>query len=174
MKNIIKKAQKGDDDAFLMLFKCYEQDIYRMAFIYMKNQNDALDIVQETAYRAFKAIAQLKDHRYVKTWLIKIAINCSLDLLRQQQKNVLIQQQFSEKYTDFTEDNLALQITLHDLMNVLNEGEKSVIILKYYEDLTFKEIAETLNIPLGTAKTILYKALQKLRQNAKGDEWYEA
>lgn len=82
MQNLVKKAQKGDDGAFYALFHQYEQDIYRMAFVYVKNQNDALDVVQETAYRSFKSIKTLKDPSLFKTWLIRIAVNCSLDVLR--------------------------------------------------------------------------------------------
>ena len=86
--DLIKKAQKGNDKAFLTLFQEYEQDIYRMAYIYVKNQNDALDVVQETAYRSFKSIGTLKEPRYFKTWLMRIAISCSLDILRKR-KNVV-------------------------------------------------------------------------------------
>ena len=77
MLNLIKKAQKGNDKAFLTLFQQYEQDIYRTAFVYVKNQSDALDVVQETAYRSFKSIKDLKEPKYFKTWLIRIAISCA-------------------------------------------------------------------------------------------------
>lgn len=77
----MKKAQKGNDEAFLKLFQEYEKDIYRTAFVYVKNQEDALDIVQETAYRSFKSIKDLKEPKYFKTWLIRIAISCAIDIL---------------------------------------------------------------------------------------------
>lgn len=51
--NLVKQAQKGNDQAFLQLFQQYVQEIYKMAFIYVKNESDALDVVQETAYAAF-------------------------------------------------------------------------------------------------------------------------
>lgn len=174
MQNIVKKAQKGDDKAFLALFQKYEQDIYRIAFVYVKNQSDALDVVQETAYRSFKTIKSLKEPKYFKTWLIRVAVNCSLDLIRKQKKVVRLKPEFAENLSDdISEEDVLLQITVRDLIELLNEGEKSVVILRFYEDLTFKEISETLEIPLGTAKTILYKALDKLRQNLKGDDLYE-
>lgn len=58
-------------------------------------------------------------------------------------------------------------------MNELNDDEKSIVILKYYEGYSFKEIAELLNMPLGTSKSILYRALEKLRKQAKGASIYE-
>lgn len=83
---MIEKARKGNDNAFLKLFQEYESVIYRTAFMYVKNQNDALDVVQETAYRSFKSIKNLNESKYFKTWLIKIAISCALDMLRKQKK----------------------------------------------------------------------------------------
>lgn len=174
MIDLVRKAQKGNDHAFLTLFQQYEEDIYRIAFIYVKNQNDALDIVQETAYRSFKTIKKLKEPKYFKTWLIRIAINCSIDLLHKQRKTVQMIHIVEENIAAEGNENIDLEITLHDLMEYLNEAEKSVVILRFYEDLTFKEISETLNIPLGTAKSILYRALEKLRNKMKGDDGNES
>ncbi|MFA9558525.1 sigma-70 family RNA polymerase sigma factor [Evansella sp. AB-rgal1] len=165
MLELVKKAQKGNDEAFLTLFQKYEEDIYRIAFVYMKNQNDALDVVQETAYRSFKTIKKLKEPSYFKTWLIRIAINCSLDLLKKQRKTVQLIPEYEEYISGDVKEDIDLELTLHDLMEYLNELEKSVVILRFYEDLTFKEVSETLDIPLGSAKTILYRALEKLRRN---------
>ena len=60
LERLVKKAQKGDDKAYLMLFQQYETDIYRMAYVYVKNKDDALDLVQEVAYQSFKKISTLK------------------------------------------------------------------------------------------------------------------
>jgi RNA polymerase sigma-70 factor (ECF subfamily) len=171
--NLVKKAQKGNDKAFSRLFLTYEQDIYRTAFIYMKNQSDALDVVQETAYRSFKSIKNLKDPIYFKTWLMRIAINCSLDLLRKQKNLVQLKPNFDEFISGDVNEDIALEMTVHDIIERLKEFEKSVIILRFYEDLTIKEVAETLDIPLGTAKTILYRALNKLRKDLIGDGDYD-
>jgi RNA polymerase sigma-70 factor (ECF subfamily) len=171
--NLVKKAQKGNEKAFLRLFQKHEQDIYRTAFIYMKNQSDALDVVQETAYRSFKSIKNLIEPNYFKTWLIRIAINCSLDLLRKQ--NILVQMKpdFEDFVSGDVNEDIALKMTVRDVIERLKEFEKSVIILRFYEGLTIKEVAETLDIPLGTAKTILYRALNKLRKDLKGEAGFE-
>ena len=173
MLNLIKKAQKGNDKAFLTLFQQYEQDIYRTAFVYVKNQSDALDVVQETAYRSFKSIKNLKEPKYFKTWLIRIAISCAIDLLRKQKNVVQMKPEYVEFISDDVNEDIDLEMTVRDLIERLNEVEKSVIILRFYEGLTIKEISDELDIPLGTAKTILYRALDKLRKNLKGDGVYE-
>ena len=173
MLDLVKKAQKGNDNAFLTLFQKYEQDIYKIAFVYVKNQNDALDVVQETAYRSFKTIKNLKEPKYFKTWLTKIAINCSLDFLRKQKKVVQLKPKLEENLSGDVNEDIVQEMTVRDLIECLSEEEKSVVILRFYEGMTFKEVSETLDIPLGTAKTILYRALNKLRNNLKGDGFYE-
>lgn len=173
MSDVMKKAQKGNEQAFLQLFQPYEEDIYRMAFIYVKNPNDALDIVQETAYRSFKNIKNVKEASYFKTWLIRIAINCSLDLLRANKNTVQFYPEAEENIPKTIPEDIDLKVTLENLMNGLIDSEKSVVMLKFYAGLTFKEIGETLDMPLGTAKTILYRALENLRAELEGDDRYD-
>ena len=163
---LVNKAQKGDDKAFLKLFQKYEEDIFRMAYVYVKNESDALDVVQEVAYHSFKKINTLKNPEYFKTWLIKIAINCSLDLVRKNKKVVQLNPEY-EEFIGSEDEDVPLSITLQELLDQLNEDEKSVVILRFYEGYSFKEIGELLNMPLGTAKSILYRALGKLRKQFK-------
>lgn len=167
---LVKKAQKGDDTAFMKLFEIYEKDIYRTAYLYVKNQNDALDVVQETAYKAFKNIKGLKNPEYFKTWLTKIAISCSIDLVRKNKKviHLPIESILIEEKDD---SDIPLSISLKDIMNVLTEKEKQIVLLKYYWDYTFHEIAEMEKTPLGTVKSVLYRALEKLRKQADRS-WY--
>ena len=140
-----------------------------MAYLYVINESDALDVVQEVAYRSFKKIDTLKNPEYFKTWLIKIAITCSIDLVRKNKKVVQLKPEH-EEFLGSEDEDVSLSITLQELLDELNEDEKSVVILKFYEDYSFKEIAELLDIPLGTAKSILYRALSKLRKEIKGAE----
>lgn len=159
---LITEAQRGDDRAFLKLFQQHEEDIYRMAFIYVKNQEDALDVVQEVAYRSFKNIKTLQKPEFFKTWLMKITTNTAINLLKKNNKTVSLDQELVEKITEENED-LPLTLTLHDLIENLLAEEKSVVLLRFYKNHTFKEIAELMDIPLSTAKSILYRALRKLR-----------
>jgi RNA polymerase sigma-70 factor (ECF subfamily) len=135
----------------------------------LKNQNDAKDAVQETAYRAFKSIKNLKEHKYFKTWLIRISISYAIDLLRKQKNIIQLKPELEQYLSDDINKDLDLEITVRDLIERLDVHEKSVIILRFYEDLTIKEVSETLDIPLGTTKTLLYRAINKLRKDWKGD-----
>lgn len=169
---LVKKAQKGDERAFLALFQKYEVDIYRMAIVYVKHQEDALDIVQETAYKSFSQIHTLKNPEYFKTWLIKIAINSALSHLRKEKKVIHLKPEYVEMFPTNDKD-VSLQITLHHLIETLNENEKSVVMLRFYADHTLREVSEILDIPIGTVKTILYRSLDKLRLQMKKEDIYE-
>lgn len=162
----MKKAQKGNDKAFLKLFQQYEEDIYRMAFVYVNNKDDALDIVQEVAYQSFKKIDTLKNPEFFKTWLMKITINCAINLAKKNKKVVQLKTEF-EEFIGIEDEDIPLSLSIQEMIDTLDEDEKSIVLLRYYNNHTFKEISEMLNIPLGTAKSVLYRALNKLRKKYK-------
>lgn len=170
---LFKKAKKGNDKAFEKLFEPYEADIYRIAYVYVKNESDALDVLQETACKAFEKIHGLKEPAYFKTWLIKIAINNALNLLRGKQKIIYMAEVLPEKAI-VNQNHIDQKILLEQVMNVLTNEEKSVILLKYYQDLPYTEVANILQIPLGTAKSICYRALKKLRIRIEKEDMYES
>lgn len=173
MIELVNKAIHGDDAAFLQCFQCYEQDLYRMAFIYTKSENDALDVVQEVAYRSYKSIRTLQNASYFKTWLLKITINCALNMLKKNRQFVEMTNE-SQLQAPTEADVLTSQLLLHSLIEQLDHEEKSVVLLKFYQDCTFSQIASLLDMPLGTAKSVLYRALKKLRlEYTKGDDEHE-
>lgn len=163
INKLVRKAQKGDERAYITLFKQYEADIYRMAYVYVKNQEDALDIVQETAYKSFSQIKTLKNPQYFKTWLLRIAINNALNHLKREKKIVHLKPEYVDMFPADEKEDITLQITLKDLIEGLDEKEKSIVLLRFYADHTIVEISKILDQPLGTVKTILYRSLEKLR-----------
>ena len=157
----------------MKLFQKYEEDIYRMAYLYVKNQDDALDVVQEVAYQSFKKLDTLNKPEYFKTWVIKITISCAINLIKKNKKVVQLKPEYEEIMGTEDED-IPLTLSLKNLIDDLEEGEKSAVLLRFYYNYTFKEIAELLDIPLGTAKSVLYRALKKLKNEyLKGDGVYE-
>lgn len=150
----------------MRIFQQYEEEIFRMAYVYVKNQEDALDVVQEVAYQSFKKIHTLRQPEYLKTWLIKITINCSSNVLKKNKKVVEFKPEF-EEFIGSSDEDVSLSLLLQDVIETLREEEKSIVLLRFYQDYTFQEIADVLNIPLGTAKTLLYRALNKLRKEVR-------
>ncbi|WP_233569805.1 sigma-70 family RNA polymerase sigma factor [Falsibacillus albus] len=169
INELVAAAQNGDENAFITLFQQYEVDLYRIAYVYTKNQDDALDVVQETAYRSFKNIHTLKEPKYFKTWLIKIAMSCATDILRKKKKVVFLDTELKPPVQS-TEVDLPLTISLKSLINNLKEDEKKIVMLKYYYDYTFKEISNIMQVPIGTIKSILYRSLNKLKHQFKEGE----
>lgn len=161
-----------DRHAFETQFTQYEADLYRIAYVYVKNQQDALDVMQEAAYRAYKNRKTLKEPKYFKTWLTRITINCAIDHIRKN-SGILPLESYGENLPALSyeeEQQIILRTNLSALMNTLQPTEKSIVILKYYEQCTFHEIAESLHLPLGTVKTTLYRALHKLRTAIKEED----
>ncbi len=132
--------------------------LYRLAYTYVKNESDAMDIVQESAYKAIKHSSSIKNKAYIKTWLWRIVINTSLELLRQKQREIstctLEEEGAEDTYLDF--DTL-------DALNILNEKERAVIILRFFEGQKLQEIANALEENISTTKSILYRSLKKLK-----------
>lgn len=140
--------------------------------MYLKNQEDALDIVQEVAFKSFDKINTLKEPAYFKTWLIKITINCSLNCLKQHKKIVSLTSEVLDEVASNATDP-ATSILLHQMLDELSDEEKGIVILKYYEGYSFKDISDLLHIPLGTAKSVLYRAIRKLRLQVEEVDFYE-
>jgi RNA polymerase sigma-70 factor, ECF subfamily len=176
VKNIINNSKKPhQEEVFTDLLKKHQSSVYRMAFTYTKNKEDALDVLQETAYRAFLQFDSLKDLDYFKTWLIKISINCSIDLLRKRNREVNFEFDFEQipQASYFTSEDLPLSLTLKDLLEVIDESDKTLLLLKYYQGFTFAEIADIIERPESTVKSLMYRALRKLRKKVRRDQLYE-
>lgn len=133
-----------------------------MAFVYMKNEHDAVDVVQETILRAYEKMNTLKEPAYFKTWLIKIVINTCLSKLKRAEKVIHIDEKQLASLQVRPSD-ISLKLTVQNLIEELSNEEKNVILLHFFQGYTFKETSELLEMPLGTAKSICYRALNKLR-----------
>ncbi|MFY0543751.1 sigma-70 family RNA polymerase sigma factor [Brevibacillus sp. H7] len=168
MNDLVTRAQQGDDDAFGQLIQQYKTILYRTAYSYTRNEQEAIDIVQEAVYKAYVSLDSLKKSTHFQSWMIRIVINCAIDHLRKRKKHQSIIC-FLTIEKDRSLKQLVYQNTdnFHDLIDHLEEKYKTIIILKYLHDLTMRQIAEMLEIPIGTVKTQLHKALQLLRLEMK-------
>ena len=153
------------------LLTSYES-MYRIAFTYVKNADDALDIVQDSAYKAIKNAKSVKQEEYIETWIYRIVMNCAVDFLKRNRKEMatesleeLHHMETTDKYMDFD---------IIRALDVLNEKERAVIILRFFEEKKLDEIAAVLGMNGNTVKSILYRSLQKLKAELeKGDMSYE-
>ena len=147
----------------------YKENYYRLAYSYVKNADDALDIVQESVYKAISSMGSLKNPDYINTWFYKIVVNTLLDFLRKQKKSVAVGEDVLASYDFRTDDNYE-DIDLQQALDNLPDKYRTVVILRYFEDLKIDEIAEILNENTNKVKTRIYKSLEKLRIKLSDDE----
>jgi RNA polymerase sigma-70 factor, ECF subfamily len=159
----VKLAIRGDEKAFEYLMDISKEGLYRTAFAYAKNEQDAIDILQETVYKAYISIEKLKEPKYFKTWITRILINNAISFINTKKKTVYITEDLSNNTSYYEEDGIDEKLDMLISVDKLEDKYKNVIVLKYFQDLTITEIAEVLSCPVGTVKTYLNKALSKLR-----------
>lgn len=145
-----------------------KENYYRLAYSYVKNADDALDIVQESIYKAISSIESLKNPKYIKTWFYRIVVNTSLDFLRKHKRVDVVEQEILERYIPGDEDDYE-NIDLHRALDELSPNYRTIIVLRYFEDLKIEEVADVLNENVNTVKTRLYRALKMLRVKMDDD-----
>ena len=144
-----------------------QDKLYRIAFSYIKNEDLALDIVQESIEKALRNIKTLKHEEYVKTWFYRILINESLGYIRRNKNTILCQVEDLKDDIEWN-DNITIEgIDLYNNIGKLKEKLRTVIILRFFEDLKIEEIARITKTSPNTVKSRLYKGLEELKKLIK-------
>lgn len=159
MEKLVKKAMKGDKDAFAELIKLNTQSLYKTAWVYLKNDCDAADAVQDTILACYEKISSLRNAKFFKTWMIRVLINKCNDILRRNQ----IYQPL-EEYEAETRDSEMELCEWKELLKCLDQTSQEIVLLYYFEDMAVKEIAEVLDMNKNTVTTKLDRARKKLRE----------
>lgn len=135
---------------------------YRLAYSYVRNKENALDIVQDSIVKALQSIHRLKEIAFLKTWFYRILVNTSLDFIRKHKRMMVTDDAVLSSLLPHAQNELA-DADLQNAINRLDPFEKSLIILRFFEDLKIDEVATILNENKNTIKTKLYRTLKKLR-----------
>lgn len=141
---------------------------YRLAYSYVKNPDDALDVIQESICKAIQGAHTLKSPEFIRTWYYRIVVNTALDLLRKQKKLVLADDEAFEALHPGMTDPLE-DYDLHQALDRLPGHYRTIVVLRYFEDLTLDDIAVVTALSLSTVKTRLYKSLKMLRLELETD-----
>jgi RNA polymerase sigma factor (sigma-70 family) len=167
---------KGDQKAFTELMGRYKDTIYFMLVKMTGNVDDAEDLTLEAFGKAFKNLSQYTPDYAFSTWLFKIASNNCIDFMRKKKKNVLA----NENYEDISESYHAQKMPstgldpeenliktqkmqlMRELVDKLKPRYKKLIQLRYFEEYSYEEICEELDLPLGTVKAQLFRAREFL------------
>ncbi|WP_090817272.1 RNA polymerase sigma factor [Paenibacillus sp. yr247] len=140
----------------------HKENVYRLAYSYVKNSEDALDIVQDSIHKAFASSDSLRNTASIKSWFYRIVVNTSLDFLRKHKRIQVVDETMLESFAQGSEDVYS-NIDLEKALDELPTMYRSIITLRYFEDLKIDEIADVLKENSSTIKTRLYQALRLLR-----------
>lgn len=153
------KASEKEALVHECLVKNYEK-YYRMAYSYVFCEQDAMDIVQEGAYRAILKSDLLKQPEYVDTWICKIVINEALRFLK---KNKLASVDM-ESLPEQGKEDAVKDIDLQRALEKLDNQERAIVVLRYFEEEKLENIGKTMNLNVNTVKSRLYRAMDKLKK----------
>ncbi len=159
---LVKQAQKGDKKAFEELFLLEKEYLYKCAFLYTKNREDAFDLVQNCIVKCMVSIKELKEPGYFRTWMTRIMINCSNTEIVKQKRYVL--QDEEVWYEDKTELSTEEKMDLYQAIDHLKFPYKEIIVQHYFACNKLSEIAGMLDMPVGTVKAYHSKAKAALRE----------
>ncbi len=160
-------AAKNRKAAIDMLVMKYREPLYRHALYFLKDQDEAYDIVQETFIRAIREQRLFNIDFRIKAWLFRVAKNLCLNQIRNSSRRAAILQanpmndrHEPDQYQKIFEGER--EIEMMKAMEQLTEEHREILILRYYDDLSYAEIAQVLDIKLGTVMSRLSRARQKL------------
>lgn len=170
VERLIRKSMHGSFPAFGQLIHLYQDYLYRTAYIYMKNEDDALDVVQDCILTAYEAVGGLQKPEYFRTWLTRILINCALKALRNSSREMSMEE-LPEQAVG-RDASIEERCDLYHAVGQLPEPYRTVVILKYYNDMKINEISKIMDIPEGSVKSYLFRAKKELRTCLKEDYVY--
>lgn len=154
---------------FDVFYRMYAPKLYGVAFKMVNNQQDALDIVQESFIKAYKNWEKYRGEACVSTWLFKITLNTSYDYLRKKMHSRTVEMDidFQDKKRHFGEAKIIKEDIANEVkaeIEKLTPKQKAVFILKTYDGLNYREIAKITNSRIGTVKATYFQVVQKLKK----------
>ncbi len=135
---------------------------YRLAYSYVHNKDDALDIVQDAICKALGSSKSLNDPTAIKSWFYRIVVNTSLDFIRKNKRLVYVEDDDLEVLGPSKNDQYE-DFDLQQALEKLPTMSKTIITLRFFEDMTFEEIAQILDQNINTVRTRFYTSIRKLR-----------
>ena len=157
MELLVKKAKRGDAEAFITLIEENKQSMYKVARGFLRDQEDVADAMAETVLNCFEKIGSLKQDSYFKTWMIRILINKCNEIARKTPRTESLEQ-VPEPSIENTESHLIFQ----EMLLQLNEKNRLVMALYYGEDYSIHEIAQILEISENAVKQRLVRGRKEI------------
>jgi len=177
---IIKSLQEGSETAFKQLVEQYQQRVVNTCYGFVHNTEDAEDIAQDVFIEVFRSVHKFRADSKISTWLYRIAVNRSLNFIRDNRKRkwfqsfedtVKAQNSGIQKLEGSESENPGLELEnrqranmLHEAINSLPENQKTAFSLNKYEDLSYQEIAEVMEMSLSSVESLIHRAKKNLQK----------
>ena len=178
-KKLIKRVQSGDRLAFKQIVESNKKMVYYLAYDLTGNRQDAEDLSQEVFIKVYNSISKFRGEAKLSTWLRKITVNLFIDMKRSKlyktshMQDSLEVKQFevesansdsSHNSIENKTDSTLLKETVETALHKLTPKEKSIFVMRHFHGMKNTEIGDSLNIAVGTVKSQLFRAVQKLQQ----------
>lgn len=179
---LVARVQKGDKRAFDLLVLKYQRKIMRLLARMLNNQAEIEDIAQETFIKAYRALPQFRGESAFYTWLYRIAINTARNWLSSNQRKMLVPDTFETKEGEtFSQSDNLIDIdtpesrmvsseiaqTVNKAIEELPEDLRTAIVLREIEGLSYEEIAQTMECPIGTVRSRIFRAREAIAARLK-------
>ncbi len=158
MNSLVRKAKKGDPEAFTELMQSQMQNMYKAARSVLYNDEDVVDAISETILACWEKIWQLKEEAYFRTWMTRILINKCNDILRKQ-RNIMLVEEIPEQ---LSYDRKYENVEWEEALESLDEKYRLIMMLYYVEGFKTGEIGDILSMPESTVRTRLARGRQQL------------
>ncbi len=162
MLTLVKKAMRGDKEAFIALMDKHSDSLLRIAHGYLSQEADIADAIQDTILDAYEHLSSLKEPRYFKTWLIRILLN-NCNHIYNKNKNYIPLEEVSENLTDTAQEVDTPLFRFRELLSYVSEENRICFQLYYGEELTTREIADILHINESTIRSRMHREKLKLK-----------
>ena len=168
---LVEEINSGSTLAFGLLMKRYEKLVYRIAFNYAKNPECAMDVTQNVFLKAHRNMSSYSGSGLFKAWLLRITYNESISWFRQQRVERLTEEltQVNEPVLHAVQVDEVARTEYRDILlsglEKLSSKQRLAVVLRYFEDFSLREIATVLNSSEGAVKSVLFRSLEKLRNN---------
>lgn len=171
INSLVESVKKGDREAFMVLTQHYQRKVFQLAYSYFHNKEDALDIVQETFLRLHQKAHMFQKGKNFQNWLLQLAKNICIDYYRKHRKrdNEWRRDENIEEVNHVSQGcshhdpSPDLKEAFSRCLEKLSDKQRMIFVMKHYNHLHYNEIAQILNIALGTVKSLHFKAVRNLR-----------
>ncbi|OWA35240.1 RNA polymerase subunit sigma [Saccharibacillus sp. O16] len=154
----------SEEERFFERIDGQSAKLYSIAYSYLRSDADALEMLQETTYRAWSKRTSLKDEKMFHSWVIRILINCCMDELRRRKRVIPVERAGEDRRAPGTDEMQSSNgLDLEQALEHMPRKYRHVLVLRFYHDMTLTEIAQILNKPESTIKSRLYRALKRMK-----------